>query len=341
MPEKEIKLSVIVPVYNAGLYLGRCLDSLLNQGLRNEEYEIVCVNDGSTDKSCDILTRYEKEYPEVIKVANQRHRGLPAARNAGMRMANGEVLTFCDADDYMAAGAYSYILKNFWRKDVNLLKFCSVTLDNRMMKKWQEPASLTGSVMYDGDAFGFLEKRGSSLSFVWSYMYRRSFLIENDIWFSDLRQCEDIDFNLSVVLKNPRMVHVNVNAYRYTTSSGQLTRRRKPFFLKRVIQSYLKLFSRMVDAVEAPGHVKDALEGYAEREMVAFVSRLMSARLTSTAFWSVKARLTALGILPLHSLGRNGSVINMIMSSYCAYYVASALYRFVFIPCVLPFLSRN
>ena len=90
-------LSVIVPVYNAEKFLARCLDSLLEQGV--EDYEIVCVNDGSTDGSGEILQRYKRKNPTVIKVLEQENRGLPAARNEGMRIARGDVLAFCDADD--------------------------------------------------------------------------------------------------------------------------------------------------------------------------------------------------------------------------------------------------
>ena len=69
-----MKLSFIVPVYNARLYLSRCLDSLLDQSIN--DFEIICINDGSTDDSLDILREYEKKFPEIIKVLTQKNHGI-------------------------------------------------------------------------------------------------------------------------------------------------------------------------------------------------------------------------------------------------------------------------
>ena len=78
-----MKLSVIVPVYNVERFLPRCLGSLLRQGLEVEEYEVICVNDGSPDNCAAILAEYEREHPDIFKVITQRNQGLSAARNMG------------------------------------------------------------------------------------------------------------------------------------------------------------------------------------------------------------------------------------------------------------------
>lgn len=94
----EIKISVIIPVYNAEKFLRQCLDSVLNQTLQN--IEVICVNDGSSDKSGSILEEYGKK-DNRIKVIDQGNQGLSGARNAGMKIANGEYLTFVDSDDWI------------------------------------------------------------------------------------------------------------------------------------------------------------------------------------------------------------------------------------------------
>ena len=91
------KVSVIIPVYNAAEFLGQGLDSLLNQTLH--DIEIICVNDGSSDKSLEILKEYEKK-DSRIKVIDQENQGAGAARNNGMAIAQGEYLSFLDADDF-------------------------------------------------------------------------------------------------------------------------------------------------------------------------------------------------------------------------------------------------
>lgn len=91
-------VSILVPVYNVELYLRQCLDSLKKQSLT--DIEIICVNDGSTDGSLDILNDYAST-DNRIKIINKRNGGLPSARNAGLDAATGEYVGFVDGDDFV------------------------------------------------------------------------------------------------------------------------------------------------------------------------------------------------------------------------------------------------
>ena len=91
------KVSVILPVYNAGKYLHQCMDSIVNQTLK--DIEIICVDDGSSDNSLEILRQYA-EKDERVKVIAQANGGAGAARNNGLRAATGEYLSFLDSDDF-------------------------------------------------------------------------------------------------------------------------------------------------------------------------------------------------------------------------------------------------
>ena len=94
---KKIKVSVIVPVYNMERHLRRCLDSLLAQSL--DDIEIICVDDGSTDSSREILSEYAQK-DERFEFIAQENRSAGAARNTGMKKASGEYLIFLDSDDF-------------------------------------------------------------------------------------------------------------------------------------------------------------------------------------------------------------------------------------------------
>ena len=96
-----VKVSVIVPVYNVEKYVKECLENILNQSL--EDIEVICVNDGSTDNSLDILREFEKNDSRV-KVISQENQGLSGARNTGMRNVSGKYVTFIDSDDYFTEG---------------------------------------------------------------------------------------------------------------------------------------------------------------------------------------------------------------------------------------------
>lgn len=93
-----IKVSVIIPVYNVEKYLEECLDSIINQTLK--EIEIICIDDGSTDSSLNVLENYKKKDKRII-VLQQQNLGAGAARNKGLDLARGKYLSFLDADDFL------------------------------------------------------------------------------------------------------------------------------------------------------------------------------------------------------------------------------------------------
>lgn len=97
------KISVIIPVYNASKYLKECLDSVVNQTLK--DIEIICVNDGSTDNSLSILEKYAQN-DDRIKIINQENKGLSEARNVAIEVASGDYIGFVDADDYINLSFY-------------------------------------------------------------------------------------------------------------------------------------------------------------------------------------------------------------------------------------------
>lgn len=108
--ENQLFLSFIVPVYNVEKYLEECLDSLLEQDIPHEEYEIVCVNDGSTDGSLDILRRYEEKFSNIC-VIDQENSGVCVARNTGMDAAQGEYIWFVDSDDRIHSNILAVLRK--------------------------------------------------------------------------------------------------------------------------------------------------------------------------------------------------------------------------------------
>ena len=113
MNKSSVKISVIIPVYNVEAYLKECLDSFLNQELK--EIEVICVNDGSTDNSLNVLKEYQQKDSRVI-VINQENKGQGEARNVGIDASRGEYLFFADPDDYIEENSlsklYSYAREN-------------------------------------------------------------------------------------------------------------------------------------------------------------------------------------------------------------------------------------
>ena len=100
----NLKVSIIVPVYNSERYLRDCLESLLNQTLT--ELEIILVDDASTDKSFEIMAEYKSQYPKIKIFKSEQNKGQGASRNIGMSLVTGEYIGFLDSDDYVAPTMY-------------------------------------------------------------------------------------------------------------------------------------------------------------------------------------------------------------------------------------------
>lgn len=207
-----MKLSVIVPVYNVEKYLPRCLDSLLRQGLKAGEYEVICVNDGSQDNCATILAEYQQKRPDIFRVITQENRGLGEARNTGMKAAQGEFVGFLDSDDYIIDGGYKYLLDHFCDEGVDVLQFGCLLVYTNGKALYDPDAKPDGIISFDGD--GSEVYNHMSLTYVWVKFLRRSFLEEHNILFR-YTFLEDEPFNFEVFSHSPRLRIVTSKIYRY------------------------------------------------------------------------------------------------------------------------------
>src|SRR5699024_7703741 len=114
-------LSIIVPVYNTEKYIETCLESLLNQDIDKSMYEIICVNDGSTDGSLAILKEYAKQYDNVVLI-DKENEGVSIARNIGLEKARGDYVWFIDADDWVARQCFGVIKQEIAKYDPSVVQ---------------------------------------------------------------------------------------------------------------------------------------------------------------------------------------------------------------------------
>ena len=116
-----MKVSIIVPIYNAYLYLSKCLESLVNQTYKN--IEIILINDGSTDQSEDIIKLYLEKFDNIVYIKDTNH-GQGHARNIGLEKATGDLITFVDSDDYVEVTMIEKLLNNMNDSDISI---CDIT----------------------------------------------------------------------------------------------------------------------------------------------------------------------------------------------------------------------
>lgn len=224
-----MKLSIVVPVYNVEKYLNRCVDSLLKQNLQESEYEIILIDDESEDTSGQIAEQYAEKYNNIT-VIHQKNKGLSGARNTGLRASTGEYVLFVDSDDWLIENTVQNLLNIAMRNklDVGVADFKEVYEDGRIVENTIKPIRCRG--VMTGDQY-FLEgmKKGSSLKCVWKSIYRRDFLIENDLYFREGYNHEDEEWTPRLYLKANRILSIDLVFYCYFIRSNSISKSPESF----------------------------------------------------------------------------------------------------------------
>ena len=185
MREENIDLSIIVPVYNKELYLEECIKSLLK--IEGIKYEIIFVNDGSTDKSLDILKEYEKI--EKIKIFTKENGGASSARNFGLKNSNGKYILFVDADDILDSEEFINFFKEGTKEELDIVCGNYNEFDdeknleikkNEKMKEISNKKNLSGK-----EYFKMLDEKKLFNMIVCKNLYRKKFLEEENIYWTE------------------------------------------------------------------------------------------------------------------------------------------------------------
>ena len=205
------KVSVIVPVYNIEKYIGQCVESIMAQTLR--EIEIICVNDGATDKSADILQYYALKDSRII-IVNKKNGGLSSARNSGLKKARGEYISYIDGDDWVAPDFLEVMYNAAVRNDADIVR--------APYKECFEDKQVDG---YICSLFFRKHSRGCALGVnehsivVWNSLYKRSFLkkvFENGDCFDEtILSAEDIPFTVRTSFLAGKIIPVTGTYYYY------------------------------------------------------------------------------------------------------------------------------
>ena len=333
MVSKDIKLSIVVPIYNTEKFLLRCLNSLLKQGMKEGEWEVICVDDGSTDKSSAILADFKQRHPDVFQVITLTNGGVARARNVGIDRARGEWLAFVDSDDYLVDGGLAYLLKHFCTKDVDVVAFKRVTLNPWQLKHWTYIDTPEGKVIYKGSGFDTYNRYRQE--WVTDKLYRRSFLQKYKIGFAKLYVAEDTEFNFRVFQRNPNVVMTDSNIYRYEQQNEySLTQVRDEKRMERYLNAQLLIIAELNDyLVDARTTMREGTLATLGSRVHNFYTRSLMAKY-SYKEW--KERMTLINSCPYHTVMMEGKwkllgvMMNSISSSYLMYLFFRFLYCYVF-----------
>lgn len=231
-------LSVIVPVYDGQTYLRQCLDCLLAQDIPAQEYEIVCINDGSQDGSGEILRKYGENFSNVV-VIQQENAGVAAARNAGLKQARGEYVWFVDADDLIRHNVLGKMRTAAEAGNCDRLVFGAYQFTDNLTSEERDQADM-GELRVNAPWYDAV---------VWRSLLRRSFLEENHLCFRypQITHGEDGLFMYEVAHCQPRCVEMEEILYFYRVHSDSAETKRSPEHRKKMLRSHVVVTKILAD----------------------------------------------------------------------------------------------
>lgn len=246
----ELLISVIITVYNTEpIYLKECISSIQKQKI--QDIEIIIVDDGSKLPIANICDEFAK-YDNRISVIHQENAGASAARNAGIKVANGKYLTIIDSDDWLEEDALDVLVSRAKKDNSDILIWnTNVVMDNLVMKNYFMPENIKQKILTNEEIKilqtqmifpGFETEYKPQLAQVggtWCKLYKRTFLIENDLLYKEsIRMFEDPIFNLEAFEKATKVVYLCNHFYNYRIISNSITRGYKEDWPERYINAF-------------------------------------------------------------------------------------------------------
>ena len=214
------KLSVIIPVYNAEKTLKKCMESVLKQ--KDEDLEIVLINDGSTDASDKMIQEYKEKNPKIISYYKKKNTGVADTRNYGIKKAKGKYILFLDADDYLDIHLYG-LVKQYMEKDIDLIKFKL----QRENEKGKVIETVDGTVFENKtgeEGFEELYSTDVLLDSPCVYVIKKEIFIKNKLEFKVGTEHEDFGLMPFVIVLAKTMISINFYGYHYVQVKGSITR---------------------------------------------------------------------------------------------------------------------
>lgn len=335
-------LSFIIPAYNCDCFISECLDSILTQGLREDEYEVIVVDDGSTDNTSKIVLGYCERNPN-FKLFRQSNLGVGAARNTGLMQAQGQYVYFMDADDRLLPGGIGILVNKFVIPlgFPDVISFWARIVDNYYKKdEWKtiRPYSL----VYQGDLREYGIRHGIGFS-IWNQLISRKLINENQLRFSDHKIGEDMLFMLHLyALKNAKLVVTNLNIYCYYVRESSAMNKNQKHYVMSVFDSLMNLTEQIKAFGKVDCYPISTLDSYSAICQRWAYTRLCSAHLS---YRELRTCLDMAHERDFFKISPSSSRLNKfivhISKSAVLSYLFACFYGRIFFPYIKPWIKRN
>lgn len=309
MKDIDLDLSIIVPVYNVELYLQKCLESLFEQDIDSSVYEILIINDGSTDNSLSIAEEFA-ESKQNVHIFNQSNSGLGASRNVGIRNAQGDYLLFVDSDDYLEPNRLGTLLREAKEKNLDLLRFGYQSVDEnyQIISKTQSATFAVNMSNTVVDGKDFLAERLGWACYVPMFLFRKSLIEKEPILFSEGVYYEDADWLPRVMVQATKASSIDLVVYYYLRRTGSITLPTSQAKRQKLVTDRMLLINKILQLGQYVKH--KGVEQWTKGIIALSVIRILTLVGSSVASRQYQAEtieeLKKLGVFPLaaHNFNR-------------------------------------
>ena len=303
------KISIIIPAYNVENYIEKCIRSLENQDLPQEEYEIIITNDGSPDSCREIMEGLQLEFSNITLI-NQENQGVSMARNNAIAKAQGEYILPIDPDDYVVPNVLKSVYENAKSRNLDVLYLAYEIFISEGKSVWETDYESKNNTIFDG-VDGYFAPRSVEMKDPdrsWAVLYRREMLIEHEIKYpKDVPFLEDGLFLGKVFSVATRVGFSSAKFYQRTTRPGSATNS-KLLFSKKAIDGFLLAVRDMIlFSKNIPNQSKQ--KGLINHVLAKFVFLPLSSCLKTNNFkdfFEIVKALKNLGLLKLDLSGCSG-----------------------------------
>ena len=329
------KVSVIVPVYNVEKYLDSCLTSLVNQDF--QDYEIIIIDDASTDSSLTICQKYAKLYPQITLINSSENQGVSVARNKGIRYSSGQYLSFVDPDDYVASDFLSMLYKaamassadlvvcNFYRfyDQGRSIKVASKNFNSFLLS----PKDFLGTVFsLNTSHHPNIQVRG----FVWNKFIRRD-IIGKDL-FEPSNGAEDEIFLMKIFSRLEKIEYIGKPLYFYNQRSSSLSK--SPCYILGFLKTRFSLLNMEIYSSD-----KEIISTVLYQTALITNFRLLKEKKTTISEWNEFRKIS---MKPLNyeraRLGITGVTLNMLKMLFVLMTCPNLKTSFVISKCLYPLI---
>ncbi|MET1259107.1 glycosyltransferase [Flagellimonas sp. DF-77] len=276
-----MRLSILIPVFNGQDFIDRCLNGILDQGIPSDAYEIILIDDGSTDDSLTIARSFVDKHPN-IRLFSQQNQGAYATRNRLLELAQGDYIYNFDIDDLLVGNNLLRILDHAEERQLDMVGFRSSTIAEIGENGTQLP--LCNPMEFDSGR-DFIQSFPYHRVEVWWYLVRKGFLVENAIRFQDNANNADVVFTYSVLFNCGKMAFFDCVNHHYCLSENSIMRANQ--FKKR-----MEVVHSMHDMVLS---LDDFVNRQAHEDIEASVLRIVNDRVSHFALFNM-ANMVRIGM---------------------------------------------